>query len=56
MIIKDIIEGYFTLRYLKKHGYVEKDGLSLYEFTKLVVGAERNIKNKEVEKNENKQS
>lgn len=56
MIIKDIIEGYFTLRYLKKHGYVEKDGLSLYEFTKLVVGAEKNIKNNEVKRDEDKQS
>lgn len=54
MIIKDIIEGYFTLRYLKKHGYIEEDGLSLCEFIKLVVGAEKNIKNKGVEKNEDK--
>ena len=56
MIIKDVIEGYFVLRDLKKRGYVEEDGLSLKQFINLVCNAERNIKNKEVEKNENKQS
>lgn len=53
MIIKDILEGYFVLRELKKRGYVEDDGLGLKEFIKLVVGAEKNIKNVEVN-NENK--
>lgn len=52
MIIKDIIEGYFTLRYLKKHGYVEEDGLGLKDFINLVCNAERNIKNCVEVKNE----
>lgn len=55
MIIKDIIEGYFVLRDLKKRGYVEEDGLSLKQFINLVCNAERNVrKNMEVKNNEDK--
>lgn len=54
MIIKDIIEGYFVLRDLKRRGYVEEDGLGLAEFVKLVCNAERNIKNRVEVDNENK--
>lgn len=54
MIIKDIIEGYFVLRDLKKRGYIEEDGLSLKQFINLVCNAERNIKNRMEVKNENK--
>lgn len=54
MIIKDIIEGYFVLRDLKKRGYIEEDGLGLKEFINLVCNAEKNIKNNEVKKNEDK--
>lgn len=43
MIIKDIIEGYFVLRKLKKLGYVEDDGLGMKEFINLVIEAENNI-------------
>ena len=52
MIIKDIIEGYFVLRDLKKRGYVEDDGLGLKQFMKLVFNAERNVKNREVDNDE----
>ena len=46
MIIKNIIEGYFVLRYLKKRGYIEEDGLGLKEFINLVCNAEKNIINR----------
>lgn len=54
MIIKDIIEGYFVLRDLKKRGYIEEDGLGFGEFVKLVCNAERNIKNRVEVENEDK--
>ena len=56
MIIKDIIEGYFVLRDLKKRGYVEEDGLGFAEFVKLVCNAERNVKKRVEVKDEDKQS
>lgn len=46
MLIKDIIEGYFVLRKLKKEGYVPEDGLGLGNFIQLVCNAEQNIKNR----------
>lgn len=52
MIIKDIIEGYFVLRDLKKRGYIEEDGLGLKEFINLVCNAEKNIKNRDVSERE----
>lgn len=54
MIIKDIIEGYFVLRELKKRGYIEEDGLGLKEFIKLVCNAERNVKKRVEVENEDK--
>lgn len=45
MLLKDIVEGYFVLRKLKKEGYVPEDGLGLANFIQLVCNAERNIKN-----------
>ena len=54
MIIKDIIEGYFVLRDLKRRGYVEDDGLGLKQFMELVFNAERNVKNREVDHDETK--
>lgn len=54
MIIKDVIEGYFVLRDLKKRGYVEEDGLSLRQFIQLVCNAEKNIKNRVEVDNEDK--
>ena len=54
MIIKDIIEGYFALRELKKMCYVEEDGLGLGEFIKLVCNAYKNIKNRVEVDNEDK--
>lgn len=54
MIIKDIIEGYFVLRDLKRRGYVEDDGLGLKQFMELVFNAERNVKNREVVEDETK--
>ena len=56
MIIKDIIEGYFVLRDLKKRGYIEEDGLGFVEFVKLVCNAERNVKKRVEVENEDKQS
>ena len=56
MIIKDIIEGYFVLRDLKRRGYIEEDGLGLKEFINLVCNAEKNIRNRAEVENENKQS
>lgn len=47
MLIKDILEGYFVLRRLKKLGYVEEDGLGMKQFIELVVEAEKNIRNRE---------
>lgn len=55
MLIKDIIEGYFVLRELKKRGYVEEDGLEMRDFLRLVFEAEKYVKNMEV-RNEDKQS
>lgn len=55
MLIKDIIEGYFVLRELKKRGYVEEDGLGMRDFLNLVFEAEKNVKSMEV-RNEDKQS
>lgn len=54
MKILDIIEGYFTLKYLMKKGFVEDDGISFGSFMKLIEGAEKNIMNKEVAVDENK--
>lgn len=54
MIIKDIIEGYFVLRKLKKLGFIEEDGLSLKEFINLVCNAEKNIRNRVEVENEDK--
>lgn len=54
MIIKDVIEGYFVLRDLKKRGYVEEDGLSLKQFIQLVCNAEENIKKRVEVDNEDK--
>lgn len=54
MIIKDIIEGYFVLRDLKKRGYIEEDGLGLKEFIKLVCNAEENIRKRVEVDNEDK--
>ncbi len=48
MLIKDIIEGYFCLRELKRRGFVEEDGLGMREFLNLVFQAEKNFKNMEV--------
>ena len=56
MIIKDVVQGYFVLRDLKRRGYVEDDGLSLKQFIELVFNAERNVRKMEVENNEDKQS
>lgn len=44
MILKDIIEGFFVLRELKRRGFVEEDGLSMKEFINLVFTAENNVK------------
>lgn len=44
MSIRDIIEGYITLRNLKKQGFVEEDNLSLGDFLRLVLVAEKNVR------------
>lgn len=54
MKIFDIIEGYFTLKYLMKKGFVEDDGMSLGAFIKLVNGAEKNVLKKGDDVNEEK--
>lgn len=53
MIIKDVIQGYFTLRFLKKKGFIEDDKLSFCNFIKLVFQAEQNMR-KGVDNNEDK--
>lgn len=45
MNLRDIIEGYITLKTLKKNGYIEEDNLTFGGFLKLVFNAERNVKN-----------
>ena len=52
MKIRDVIEGYFTLKYLQRKGFVEDDDLSLGTFIKLVNGAENNIYTKGDDANE----
>lgn len=57
MNLIDIIEGYLTLRKLKREGYVEEDNLTFGGFLKLVFNAEKNIRNMEkkgVDVNEDK--
>lgn len=57
MNIRDIIEGYVTLKFLQRKGFVEDDKLGFGAFIKLVTGAEKNIlnENKGVGKDEDKQ-
>lgn len=56
MNIQDIIEGYITLKFLKKQGYIEDDKLNFKSFISLIFNAEKNIMNKEDSTYENKQS
>lgn len=44
MKLRDIIEGYITLRTLKKNGFIEEDNLTFGGFLKLVFNAEKNIR------------
>lgn len=54
MDLLEILQGYYTLRKLKKEGYVEDDKLSLGGFVKLVLEANRSIYNrKDVDGDEN---